>query len=220
MSPPCRSWSWNMLPPRREMTHLDISIQDKTCLRWITIIVCFPTFPVSNLCSFWELHHECSFKHGLKKQFLPPIFATLVSQKHPKTASPMAWGLRVLLSSAVAYAADLSFASWESHGELMDKEALKEKATSQDRDEIKTWRKSFETVSRISWKLSNKIYYAIVPYRITYLTMIFLKRIGKTQTMRSHAEPYLQGADWCSEFCWHLGGRWKSAFCWCHFGWG
>lgn len=50
----------------------------------------------------------------------------------------MAWGLRVLLSSAVAYAADPSFASWESHGELMDKEALKEKATSQDRAEIKT----------------------------------------------------------------------------------
>ena len=39
--------------------------------------------------------------------------------------------LRRILSSA-AVAAAVPFASWESHGELMDQEALKEKATSQE----------------------------------------------------------------------------------------
>ena len=81
------------------------------------------------------LHHSLSFKMGSKSSFMPPSSPlSLVSRRFD--ASPMAWGLRVLLSSAVAYAADPSFASWESHGELMDKEALKEKATSQDRGEI------------------------------------------------------------------------------------
>ncbi len=76
----------------------------------------------------------------------------------------MAWGLRVLLSSAVAYAADPSFASWESHGELMDKEALKEKATSQDRGEINI-ENHWNSTQNIP-EMIQEFYCAIITYTI------------------------------------------------------
>ena len=38
----------------------------------------------------------------------------------------------VVAAAATATAAGVPFASWESHGELMDQEALKQKATSQE----------------------------------------------------------------------------------------
>ena len=51
----------------------------------------------------------------------------------PRFAAAFAMALRLLAAAAASAATGAAaFASWESHGELMDQEALKQKATSQE----------------------------------------------------------------------------------------
>jgi len=62
----------------------------------------------------------------------PLLRARNASLPASQLAAAFAMALRLLAAAATAATGAAAFASWESHGELMDQEALKQKATSQE----------------------------------------------------------------------------------------